>query len=120
MKISISILLFIIGIGLTSQPRFKDVTDLQTFVNFDPAWTYGCGVSAVDYDADGDIDLYLLANENSTNRLYQNDGSGNYTEVQGELALQMRSRTALWFDIDQDNRLDVLVAGDCASSNLSC
>jgi hypothetical protein len=120
LKISISILLFIIGIGLTSQPRFKDVTDLQTFVNFDPAWTYGCGVSAVDYDADGDIDLYLLANENSTNRLYQNDGSGNYTEVQGELALQMRSRTALWFDIDQDNRLDVLVAGDCASSNLSC
>ncbi len=120
MKISISILLLIIGIGANSQPQFKDVTASKSFSNFDPAWTYGCGVSAVDYDQDGDIDLYLLANENSPNTLYQNDGLGNYTQVQGELALQMRSRAALWFDVDQDNRLDVLVAGDCASSDLSC
>lgn len=99
---------------------FDDVTESQNFSAYDPAWTYGCGVSAIDYDNDGDVDLYLTSNENSLNRLYNNDGNGNFTEVTGALSVPNRIRTSLWLDVDADGRLDVLMAGDCSSSNLSC
>ncbi|MEQ9405924.1 MAG: FG-GAP-like repeat-containing protein [Cyclobacteriaceae bacterium] len=99
---------------------FVDVTLDQNFRPYDPAWTYGCGASAVDYDKDGDIDLYLVSDENSPNRLYRNDGNGVYTEVVGELSVENRTRTALWIDVDADGRLDLLMAGDCSTSNLSC
>ncbi|MEM6699782.1 MAG: FG-GAP-like repeat-containing protein [Bacteroidota bacterium] len=34
-----------------------------------------------DYDKDGDIDLYLVHDGNEPNFLYQNDGTGRFTEV---------------------------------------
>jgi hypothetical protein len=97
------------------QPQFVDVTNSSNFVDFDPAYIYGSGATVVDYDKDGDLDLYILSDEKSPNRLYANDGSGHYTLVELQLGLGMRSRTAVWFDIDGDHLLDVFVAGDCSS-----
>jgi hypothetical protein len=99
------------------QPLFVEVTTSSEFVDFKPAYIYGCGASAVDYDQDGDLDLYILSDENSPNRLYANDGSGLYVLVEGQLDLTMRSRTAVWFDFDGDHLLDVFIAGDCSSPN---
>lgn len=105
---------------MANAQQFVDITNDHDFANFTPAWTYGCGVSSVDFDNDGDLDLYILSDENSTNQLYQNDGLGSFVRIQSELDLQMRSRTALWLDYDNDRLLDVLIVGDCSSSNLSC
>ena len=46
----------------------------------DPSKAFGLGVVSADYDGDGDLDLYV-ANDTFPNFLYDNDGSGTFTEV---------------------------------------
>ena len=53
---------------------FRDVTDAAGLAQ--PI--YGMAAAAADYDADGDVDLYLTAV--GDNRLYRNDG-GRFTDV---------------------------------------
>jgi hypothetical protein len=45
----------------------------------DPSKAFGLGVVGSDYDDDGDIDLYV-SNDTLPNFLYENDGSGRFTE----------------------------------------
>ena len=71
---------------------------------------YGVGCSAADYDADGDLDLYVL--NYGPNVLYQNNGDGTFTDAtkQAGLGCPMWSLSAPWFDYDGDGDLDVYVA----------
>ena len=74
--------------GLTGAPdrffrsergkRFVDATAEAGLE--DRALGYGFGVRAADYDADGDIDLYV-ANDSDQNYLYRNEGDGTFREV---------------------------------------
>ncbi|MDH4073036.1 MAG: VCBS repeat-containing protein, partial [Gammaproteobacteria bacterium] len=67
-------------------------------------------VSFVDYDADGDLDLYVALRA-SVNRLLQNDGGG-FTDVTRESGIAEPRRTvgACWFDMDADGDLDLFTA----------
>jgi len=71
---------------------------------------YGSGVSAADYDGDGDLDLYLL--NYGRNVLFRNDGDGTFTDVSeaAGLADPHWSLSAPWLDFDGDGDLDVYVA----------
>lgn len=73
-----------------------------------------------DIDSDGDIDLYIakcrqgvtsVTDERRINKLYINDGNGNYTEesVERGLAIGWQSWTADMQDINNDGHLDVFV-----------
>jgi len=70
---------------------------------------YGLGVSAADYDADGDLDLYVL--NYGPNVLYRNEGDGTFVDVSKEsgLADPLWGLTGLWLDFDADGDLDVYV-----------
>lgn len=85
---------------------FTEVTD-QAGVS-DPSSSFGC--SAADYDADGDLDLYVL--NYGPNVLYRNNGDGTFTDVSeaSGLADPHWSLSAPWFDYDNDGDLDVYVA----------
>ncbi len=82
---------------------------------------YGNGAAAADFDNDGDIDFYLTTDDGIPDRLYENDGTGHFTDVaQQKGILQTKNnRAALWFDYDGDGRLDLVVAGENCI-NLSC
>jgi len=54
-------------------------------VGLAPHGYYGMGVIAVDYDADGDEDVYV-ANDSTPNFLYRNDG-GRFTDVAPDVGL---------------------------------
>ena len=71
---------------------------------------YGVGVSAADYDGDGNIDLYVL--NYGPNTLYHNNGNGTFTDVteKSGLGCPAWSVSAPWFDYDNDGDLDVYVA----------
>ena len=80
------------------------------------------GVAAADYDADGDLDLYL-ANDTDQNILYRNDGELTFTNTNRPDA---RSRTGdirsgmgiAWGDYDTDGDLDLFVTNWLDENNV--
>jgi len=73
--------------------------------------------SWVDYDGDGDLDLFLALRD-APNRMWRNDG-GTFVDVSGptQLADPRRSVGAVWFDADEDGDLDVFVANMDGDAN---
>ncbi|MEE8452691.1 MAG: FG-GAP-like repeat-containing protein [Thermoguttaceae bacterium] len=76
----------------------------------------GASVAAVDYDGDGDIDLYVTNSQlGKPNGLYRNNGDGTFTEVAVEAGVDDANRehgvsTAVAFgDYDSDGHLDLYV-----------
>ena len=80
----------------------------------DPGWPAGLEFTtasvAVDFDDDGDIDLTAV-NRGGANRLWENDGSGNFTRLEdiGWSETENGTTGASWADIDGDGDLDVLL-----------
>ena len=72
---------------------------------------YCKGVTAGDYDNDGDMDLYL--SNMGANRLYRNEGNGKFTDVAAEAGVTepMESFATWFFDYDNDGWLDLWVGG---------
>ena len=77
----------------------------------------GMGAEFVDYDSDGDSDLYVV--NDGINRLYQNDGTGHFTDVAAHagVADPGAGPSAAWGDYDNDGSLDLYVVNyaDCTS-----
>ena len=74
----------------------------------------GMGVLPVDYDDDGDFDIFLTALEEETNTLYVNEG-GRFRDRTSEAGLAapslgMTGWGTAFVDFDQDGMLDVFVA----------
>ena len=85
---------------------FKDITR-QAGLAFE---MYGLGVTAADYDNDGNIDIYVTAL--GPNRLFRNLGGGKFSDVTARAGVGDPgfSTSAAWFDYDVDGRLDLFVA----------
>ena len=71
---------------------------------------YGMGVSAGDYDNDGNVDLYVTAV--GPNHLFRNLGNGRFEDVTARAGVADPgfSTSAMWFDYDKDGQLDLVVA----------
>ncbi|MFQ6103176.1 MAG: FG-GAP-like repeat-containing protein [Candidatus Glassbacteria bacterium] len=95
---------------------FEDVT--ETSGTGDASSSFGCVWA--DYDADGDQDLYVT-NRNAANRLYQNDGSGTFTDMAASAGVAGDtdySQAAAWADYDLDGNIDLFVANRFAKDFL--
>ncbi len=73
------------------------------------------GVTAGDFDGDGDEDLFMTHLDRETNTLYVNDGTGNFLDATdahklGRISLQYTGFGAEWLDFDNDSDLDLFVA----------
>ena len=87
--------------------RFVDVTD-QAGVG---DTGFGLGVTAGDYDNDGDLDLYL--NNYGPNVLFRNNGDGTFTDVTAQAGVangNLVGAGAAMLDADRDGDLDLYVA----------
>jgi penicillin amidase len=75
----------------------------------------GVGPSVVDYDNDGDLDVFVA--NYGPNTMFRNDGGGKFTEVAADLGIagDQHSTTAVWGDYDNDGRPDVYVASYLAN-----
>jgi len=70
---------------------------------------YGFGCAAGDYDADGDVDLYVCNLE--SNVLYRNEGDGTFSDVTAAagVAEPTFSSASAFLDYDADGDLDLFV-----------
>ncbi|MGQ0640797.1 MAG: FG-GAP-like repeat-containing protein, partial [Gemmatimonadaceae bacterium] len=95
--------------------RFTDVTAASSLTRTDSA-----GVrqfSWVDYDADGDLDLFVALRDRA-NALYRNAG-GRFTDIAAQVGLAdpRKSVGAIWLDYDDDGDLDLYVAHQDGDAN---
>ena len=82
----------------------------------------GGSVVAADFDADGDIDLFLPTAAGEPHHLYRNRGDGTFDEIAAEAGLGGldEARSALWIDVDGDDLLDLVTATDCHFRAVRC
>lgn len=74
------------------------------------------GVASVDFDNDGDLDVFIaacapLSRELSINKFFQNNGDGTFTEI-GEAAGvndDLSSWGITWLDYDRDGDMDTYI-----------
>jgi hypothetical protein len=69
-------------------------------------------VDWVDYDNDGDCDLFLTNENNTKNSLFRNDGPNNFIQITDLSIVQdtKNSGGSSWGDIDNDGDFDLFVA----------
>ncbi|MBD0257164.1 MAG: VCBS repeat-containing protein, partial [Cytophagales bacterium] len=87
------------GVGFTRQPINGLPTGLE---EIETAWG--------DYDKDGDVDLFLHGNDYGTtpfsrDRVYQNDGQGNFSPT--GITTRPAYNPSTWADVDADGDLDL-------------
>lgn len=86
----------------------------QTTDRFDGGRPHGYqGPIFVDFDNDGDLDMYTTANYYGHNHLYQNDGQGVFQDVTAAYNLSFQSEShgtdgAVFADFDNDGDMDLL------------
>ena len=73
------------------------------------------GVSAGDFDGDGDDDLFMTHLNRQSNTLYLNDGHGRFSDQTNTYGLGLPSVAATgfgtaWFDVDNNGYLDLFTA----------
>ncbi len=75
----------------------------------------GMGVTAADFDFDGDEDLFMTHLTQETNTLYLNNGRAQFRDVTnrfglGSVSMAFTGFGSRWFDFDNDGFLDLFIA----------
>ena len=96
--------------------RFQDVALVSgAALNADGRSEAGMGVTAADFDQDGDQDLFMTHLARETNTLYLNDGKARFDDATTRYGLAMASFPftgfgTAWFDYESDGFLDLFIA----------
>jgi hypothetical protein len=99
---------------------FTDVTDKA---GVGGGQNFGMGCAIADYDNDGHPDIVVTAYGRCT--LYHNNGNGTFTDVTDKAGLAAPGWTtsAVWFDYDNDGKLDLFLCSFVdwsLTSNIFC
>ena len=93
-----------------------------TAYNYSGAAEASMGVSAGDFDGDGDQDLFMTHFAGQTNTLYVNEGDGNFVDKTdgsnlAAASLRLTGFGTRFFDYDNDGWLDLFIANGAVIAN---
>ena len=89
---------------------FRDVTNSQ--FSPEPRIAGWPGIALFDYDNDGDIDIFITNVTGIPNHLYDNDGSGSFTDVANLAGVRFSTDSGVATavgDFDNDGWLDLII-----------
>lgn len=89
--------------------------DRSPSIDFERSGGEGLGSAAwLDYDVDGDLDLYLTNGPRSSNGLFRNNGEGSFTNVteSAGVANGLGNSGVVVGDIDNDGYPDIFLTGE--------
>ena len=73
----------------------------------------------IDFDNDGDLDLYVCNDQSDQNTMYINNGDGTFSKLETFLSENLgNSYSQAWSDFDNDGDLDVLVGNHSNETNV--
>jgi hypothetical protein len=101
-------------------------TDVTEEAGLKDVWGPAFTASWVDYDNDGNLDLFVANNlgglfeRKTPNRLFHNNGDGTFTEVTRQAGLHTIWPTigGAWGDYDNDGRMDLFLSNGLGRSQL--
>ena len=87
---------------------YSELTDTYGLTNHSQSWSSDFG----DIDNDGDLDV-VTTNHDNTIQLFENDGTGHYTEITVGSGLEQTGffLQSIMRDFDNDGFLDILISG---------
>ncbi len=101
--------------GGTSFTDIRSTSNIKKGLTFDSTDWHGYAFG--DYDGDGNIDVYVsegakgnVGGTDKRDQLFHSNGDGTFTNASasaGLLVNRHRGRCALWFDFDNDGKLDL-------------
>jgi hypothetical protein len=92
--------------------RFSDVAmELNIDQARRPLIDGGVGCAITDFDADGDLDLYVA--EYGDDSLFRNNGDGSFTDVARQMGVATHDHivTGVWGDVNNDGLPDLYIVG---------
>ena len=122
------------GFNQEGKPIFKEEAELFGIADKGNSM----GATFLDYDRDGDLDLYVLNNEQSetlpttyrkkikdgsaisNDRLYQNQGNGTFLDVtvQAGITIEGFGLSVTPLDVNKDNYVDLYITNDYLTNDL--
>jgi hypothetical protein len=108
-------LLLLFAFSKTNAQQFTKITGSPATINSGSSW----GVSWIDYDNDGDLDLFINDNTNGTH-LFLNDGTGKFIAYSPAnlLVTGAASIFTVWGDYDNDGKPDCFTANEKGVNNI--
>lgn len=103
---------------ITTDATFAQVDSLNIDNAVSLSGAYRGELGWIDYDNDGDLDLFIIGRTGSTSGqtlIYENDGSGGLTEDATVPFTDLYTSSFEWADFDNDDDLDLIIVGNGSS-----
>jgi len=103
-----------VGVAVAEPPVFTEEAasrGVEYVPSFEPSNPFGRGVGLIDLDVDGDLDLVVIGGPSGVPGVYENDGSGFFTDRSGGTGLPAleKSSGVGAGDYDGDGDADLLI-----------
>ncbi|MCP4634602.1 MAG: T9SS type A sorting domain-containing protein [candidate division Zixibacteria bacterium] len=115
-RILLSLIILIASAANSFSQEFVRITD-GDFVN---DGGISGGVSWIDYDNNGFLDLFVANAQNQVDFLYHNDGGGNLIKITSGDIVQNTNRSSgnCWGDYDNDGDIDLFISSQGGQDNI--